>query len=668
MITGSKLRAPDGFGELVKDTTYHFLVSDSSVNRVRLVFFDNVGTRADLITLTRLEFEAALEAGDLIEVSGVEFYPDWLELTNGVDISQLERMRVKPKEGYDAKVNRRFLAISELVVRATEILASEDPESIINAHAKNQTPQQNAKRLRFWFFSYMVFGQNKWALMPRLHKIGSWDRTGKTQEKLGRPSRAGRKAGFPVTPEMKEKILTGFVRLKGVEKTEQTIYGSVLTKFFRCRVRINLQGAKEFYHPKGDPFPSFHQFKYWVRKQTDPTSLARDLKGPSKARAESGSAGSFAAKLSNLNQLVEFDGFYPSAKLSGLTEGSALDAFCVVRAVCALSGAVVGVGFSDGRENMEAYRMALFSMAIDKVKFGELFGAEVKIGEWTSVGVANNIVFDRGPAAGMDCQEAIDWLTRLELTPTHSGQSKATVESSHPRDKKNNDQATHFHSALNFVEMSRLQIYRTINDNHTSNAASRMTEEMWLAGFTPTPANIWRYLDDRGRNSGIGMPFDQAVRLFLTPHPATIRRDAVYFYGRKYNAKTLIDTRIYDRVARKGQVPVTAYAITMCVRHIWVEVDGVIHELSFVHSAGVKPNSSDISLYDLKEINEARLQSSALLRAEQVPIEQELMSRFEVDTGKAWDSGRRKLGRAAKDASAQRDIADYRRLMGKKHD
>jgi hypothetical protein len=40
----------------------------------------------------------------------------------------------------DAKVNSRFLAISELVARAPEILASDDPEATLNAHAKSDAP------------------------------------------------------------------------------------------------------------------------------------------------------------------------------------------------------------------------------------------------------------------------------------------------------------------------------------------------------------------------------------------------------------------------------------------------------------------------------------------------------------------------------------------------
>ncbi|KMT56571.1 hypothetical protein [Pseudomonas fildesensis] len=662
MMTGSRLSAPEGCGELVNGVAYHFLISDGGSNRVRLVEFDERGTRATLVTMSRLRFEAALEAGELVEMD-VQAHPPWLDEAAGIENSWRESRRVNPKERYEDKVNRRLLAIAELVPRSAEILASDNPEAIINAHAKNYEPKQHPGRLRLWFFSYLVFGKSKWALLPSLHRIGTWDRSNKIVKKLGRPPRFGKNSGFPITPEMKEKILKGFLEFKRAHKTQDDIYGAALRKTFGCQVREGMRG-REFFHPEGKSFPSPFQFWDWVKKQTDPASLARDLKGPSSARARSGDKGSFSAQLCNLNQLVEYDGFYPSEKISGIIEGAALDAFCVVRAVCVVSGAIVGIGFAKGRESMEAYRMALFSAAVDKVKYCELFGVTITPDQWPSVGLSSRLVFDRGPAAHMEAEEAIEWLSRLELTPVHSGQSKATVESSHPRDKQTNDQASYIHSGLNLVEMARREVRRTIKDNETSDAKSHMTEEMWLQEFAPTPLNVWKYLDERGRNSGSLMPFEQAVREFLIPLPATIRNDGVYFYGRKYNSRSLIDTGVFDRIARNGVIRVKAYSITMCVRHIWIEIEGELFELSFVYTASTKPGSADISLEDLQVINEARLRAQAIRRHEKVAIEQQHKTTFEEETGKDWDAGVKKLGRPSKDSIAQRDLEDQKRLMG----
>lgn len=104
----------------------------------------------------------------------------------------------------------------------------------------------------------------------------------------------------------------------------------------------------------------------------------------------------------------------------------------------------------------------------------------------------------------------------------------------------------------------------------------------------------------------------------------------------------------------------------MCVRHIWIELDGELHELSMVLSAGVEPDSSDITLDDLALINEARLQAQSLLRVQKMAVPEELDQRFQQDTGQLRHSGTRKLGRPKKDAASKRDEEDFKAVMGGK--
>ncbi|BAP42472.1 transposase, TnsB-related protein [Pseudomonas sp. StFLB209] len=664
MMAGSRLTAPEGCGELVKGHDYYFLISDESCNRVRMVEFDEKGSSAKLLTMTRIRFEAALEDGEIVEI-GSHDYPPWLEDSAGVETKWRESRRVSAKRSYEEMVDQRLMYIAELIPKRAEILASEDPELIINAHARATKKTQNTVRIRLWFFTYLVFGQTKWALMPRYEPCGKSPRKEENCKKMGRPSGKGKNHGYPVTSDMKVKILDGFLKHKRVDKTKDDIYGDSLRKTFGCRIREGSTG-KEFYHPTGDPFPSFTQFWNWVKKQTQPAALAIEMKGPSAARAKSGDIGTFAQMIGNLNQQLEFDGYYPSEKISGIIEGAPLDSFCVVRVACKLSGAIAALGFARGRESLEAYRMALFCLAIGKVKFCELFGISIELEEWPCEGLSSQMIFDRGPAVHMNVSDAKDWLARLEITPTHSGQSKATVESSHPRDKQLNDEAAYVHSGLNLVEMARREIRRAIKDNENSDASDRMDEDMWLAGFSPTPLNVWKYHDALGRNHGIRMPFDQAVRAFLTPMTTVIKQRGVYFLGRKYNSKELTNTGIFDRVGSGRSIKVEAYSMTMCVRHIWIEVEGKLYELNFVLSASTRVGSEDISLEDLQFINQSRLLAQAKRRNEKVAIDQHHYQEFEKDTGKSWHAGVRKLGRPKKSAETQRDLDDQRRLVGDK--
>jgi hypothetical protein len=677
MITGSKLSAPEGFRGLPKDVGYYFLASDGRANRARLVLFDEKGSSAQLITLSRPEFEYALINGDLIE-GDAESTPPWLQSISGISVVHLEQRRVRPKESYDVKVNKRYLAIAELVVRAEEILASDNPEAIINAHAKDQTPVQNAGRLRVWFFTYLVFGRTKWSLMPNLSSIGKGTREQSVNGKvLGRPPKGGRNVAFPATTEMKSSILEGFIKYNDKSKTDSDIYGKILVRQFGCLTRKTSTGDVQFYHPEGKPFPTWGQYHYWLGIVISGSSYRKARKGPSGARAKAGFVGSFSDALINVNQLVEFDGYNPKDKISGVLEGAAVDAGCIVRGVCPLSGAVVALGFSENKENMEAYRMALFCTAVGGVKYASLFGLTISEEEWPAIGLPQNVVFDRGPGSTMDVpvrsaatprDEVMSWLSRIELTPTHSGQSKASVESSHPRTKSNNDQPTHFHSSLNFVELCKRHILQVIYENKMSSASDRMIEEMKSIGFKPSPTNIFSYYDGVGRNSATKVAFEYAVREFLTPHPALIKRGGVFFYGRKYNSSKLVETGVFDRIANSGQIRVTAYVMVMCVRHIWVEIEGVLYELDFVRPASVHPDSVDISLSDLRTLDANLISSRTHQRDEQAALIQERNSRFTQATGKSWDSGVRKPGRPAKGGAAERDDADYKRLTGKGHD
>lgn len=667
MMTGAQLIAPEGFGELCKGVTYYFLVNDPSHNRARLIEFI-IGKEPVpiVITFTSTQFEEALELGLLQETGVVDKYPPWLKLIEGVTISHLEECRVSTKESYDEKVNRRLLAIADLVRIAQEILTSDEPNAVINAYAKAASPRQNAARLRLWFYSYVTFGRNKWALMPRTHCIGRWDRAGPNRKvRLGRPSPMGKKAGYPCNTEMQEKIRSGYVQYTSPKHTWNRMRREILTNEFGC-ISIEQEEDYIFRHPEGLPFPSLSQIQYWVRKFFNVRKREVAQKGANKARARAGDKGSFSEKLINVNQKCEYDGYYITEKLSGITEGSVVDSFCVVRAVCGVSGAIVGIGFSEGKENMESYRMCLFSMALNKVKFCELFGVEISPEQWPCEGLTGSVIFDRGPGANYDVEPQVHWLGELELTPVFSGQSKSTVESSHPRDKNDLEQPVIVQSKLNFVTMARREIRQVLEDNLGSDASRRMEEALILAGVKPTPIGVWNYWSRRGRDSSIGMQFDAAVRTFLSQHPATIKQDAVHFYGRKYRSAELEATGVFDRVAKRAVINTTVYALTMCVRHVWIDLNGMLYQLDMVRTLRTLKGESDISLRDLREIDRLRRAEIAKISEQRAALQQFQRDAFKHETGEDWQAVQIIRGRPSKkSAASKRDKSDFDRSRGK---
>ncbi|MNJ55993.1 hypothetical protein D3C77_515190 [compost metagenome] len=144
-----------------------------------------------------------------------------------------------------------------------------------------------------------------------------------------------------------------------------------------------------------------------------------------------------------------------------------------------------------------------------------------------------------------------------------------------------------------------------------------------------------------------------------------IRKDAVYFYGRKYRSPALVETSVFDRVARKGVINIKAFSLTMCVRHIWLELDGTLFELDFIRTQRTVDGDIDMSLRDLQELDALRRQAQTARRNEFPAVHRFHEDRFRQETGENWDSGVRKLGRPSKTGSVQRDTADYDRFRGK---
>jgi hypothetical protein len=213
--------------------------------------------------------------------------------------------------------------------------------------------------------------------------------------------------------------------------------------------------------------------------------------------------------------------------------------------------------------------------------------------------------------------------------------------------------------------MSRQEILQAIEDNRSSDASHRMDDDMYRAGIKPTPLGIFNYYDVIGRNSCISMEFDTAVRSFLKTCPACVRRDAVYLYGRKYRSPELEASGIFDLAARNGVINVSVFVLTMCVRHIWVEFNGVLYELEFVRPASAHSGMADISLRDLQEIDQLRRNANADHREEKSAIQQFYGQKIKSLTGKERDAGERKLGRPPKNGAAERDTADFKRFHGK---
>src|SRR5690606_22806309 len=118
-----------------------------------------------------------------------------------------------------------------------------------------------------------------------------------------------------------------------------------------------------------------------------------------------------------------------------------------------------------------------------------------------------------------------------------------------------------------------------IKENDSADASGRMTPEMIQHQVSITPLGIWNFLDARARNDGELITFEDAVRRFLIKTSVTVSRDGVYLRSQRYSSEALHKSKTLERSSNLGRHTIPAYIYPMCVRYIWVEVDGKLIEV-----------------------------------------------------------------------------------------
>jgi hypothetical protein len=254
------------------------------------------------------------------------------------------------------------------------------------------------------------------------------------------------------------------------------------------------------------------------------------------------------------------------------------------------------------------------------------------------------------------------------MTPGYAGQSKATVESSHPREDKLEGEPHYLASNLTPVELAKREILALIEYNHTADMSARMPMSRETASLLPTPHELWTHYAGRLRNSGLPMSIHNAVRTFLTPVPMTVRKDGVYLDDRRYTSEDLRACGLLNRVARspRGDTPIDGYIIDLCIRHVWVEVDHEIMQLDAQLPIRDDNELLYISIAELAEWTSERARVGSMLRIHKLAARAESEQQFETETGKTWDSGTRKPGRAKRTATVRQEAREANQHTSKR--
>jgi hypothetical protein len=678
MHIGVQLIAPDGFEQLQKGHTYHLLRSDGFTERVILMEFVQRPTKSTkqatrvrnwtplplpvLVCLRRSRFEAALLSQSIVKAPRQAFMPPWLEGLEQKDLRSIERQRRSTKRAHSDRIDAILRHLMPLVAHADEVLCSPDPDRLINRHARDCKPAQNGTRMRVWFYAYILFGRNRWVLHYPVHRIGRWDRMAKPERKFGRPSLTqGSAFGYGTNDQdMIDKILRGYRRFAKPGLRMSAIYRESMRKIFGCQSDKGAHGRYSFMHPDGLPFPSCNQFVYRVLQHYTRQEVQTTMYGESRARNRlRPSIGRFSESAGNLMERVEEDAYWLEEVSKGMEPGTHMPGLCVARARCIASGMIVGIGFAFGGETANAYRMMKFCMAIGKVKFCSLFNVVIEPDDWPSVGLPAHEIADRGAGSTESAQASVQAARPLirEMSPTWMGQSKASIESSHPRHIQLDGQPTFVETRLTIPQLAAREVRMTVAANDSMDASSRVNSRFLEELDRPTPLRLWNYLESRGRTAAARITFDEAVRSFLTQVAVTVAADGVCYQGQRFDSEALRATDLLDRVSTTQTVRVEAYVLDVCVRHLWVEVGDALVEVDAQLSIRDGTEQLWLSVVELEQVDRLRRRGKAALREHRQAVLSAAEAKDEEATGMSINAGHRRAGRPKRRTSASREAA-----------
>lgn len=640
--------APNGYEQLVANEPYHFLRNHGETRRVFLVHFEGYAMappKATLFSIDRGKFEIGLNEELLVRVESENTLPPWLQPLEGIDFTLIDMERPKAKQSHQSRVEERLLRIGPILRNIEQIYRANDPTLEIHRYAREC--DQNESRFRLWLLTYLAFGQNEWTLLPAFHRIGHWDRFAIPGKKYGKTSLAdGKHHGFGATRSMIEDMVKGYERFHGVGVTMREIFRQTLRKVFGCVDHQLANRRKVFIHSQGLAFPTYWQFVYWIEIEIGIEDIRRNLYGAVRYRSKHApSQGKFSRAVSNLLQRIEADGYYTKELPRGYVEGTTLPPLCVVIGRDVLSGKKVGIGFSFGNERNTAYRMMLFSMAVPKVFFCSLFGIEITEEKWTGEGLPILYAVDRGPGAKRDLIAEFEHQFPIkDMAPSWNGQSKATVESSHPRNTHAEGLPTYIKSSLFPVQLAVKEIFRLLKYNDTADMSDRLEHDPNLALCLPSANEIWDHYERRMRTDAQPMSLADAVRTFLSPVNIKVDEHGAWFDDLRYDSDVFLASEMRRRVVGKPTIYVQGYALDMCVRHIWIEVEGRLMLLTAQQQIREDDELTCISIAELVQWKEARAIAKSAFREHQEASAAGFEQRFEETTGQPWMSGKRQAG------------------------
>lgn len=674
MSIGRQYIAPQGLGSLASGTTYYLLSNRPEMDGITFAWFSRPKSewRVHLIRLSRDYVETALKDGSLVESATQTTSPPWLADVEGISLDGLEDERINPVKTHREHATARLNAITPFLTEDfdREFDGAKRPEKCISKRIELEWPSNrkaesshgnanstgarvgkrpNAARAMLWYCTYRLFGRELESLRPSFSGIGKWSREGRPEggKPLGRPNkREGLRHGHSAIP-LASRIQNAYVRFADIGKPMTKIYDKALRKEFGCSVERLSNGQKRFFHPQGLSFPSYQQFRYWVLKKFGLEAVQRKRWGEARYRSRlAAQAGSFSQDSANYLETAEADVYFIEELPRQIGTDEPGSPLLVCRLADMVTGLIFGVGFSSGGEKAEAYALAKFCAAVPRALIGRMFGLPLTEDDWPGRGHPLRGIYDRGAGASPKGDGAGKPATPLkELAPSWSGQSKATVEASHPRNTNLEGEPTYTVSVLNVFQMAAREILRTPAENHRKDATGRLTPQMLADGVAANPFAITNYLIDRMRTSANQMSEQTAIRKYLRPVEFQYKEDGLWLGMLKFSSSHLHNIGLPTRAPKGQHIVIKGYIHPYSLYVAWVEIGGRLAEVEPLLRIRDDREQLQISLTDLLRLGELKRDAAARQREHGPAAMAEYNEAYFKQFGKDPDDVKRVRGR-----------------------
>jgi hypothetical protein len=676
MHIGCQFRAPQGWGSLVPDATYYLFCNRPDLGSITLAWFTQAKTdwRVYLIRLPREDVEAALHDKRLIVAPEQATLPPWLEAIEGMSLDGLEDGRVNPVHTYREHATSRLRAITPFLTddfdrafdgaprpdkffkrRLKEIwlpkgeTAPEPQYAEPTEPVASVGPKPNALRALLWYCSFRLFGRELDALLPAFAGIGRWSRAEWVGDgtRLGRPKKhTGAGQGHSAVG-LATRIQDAYARFGDVGVTMVAIRRRALREEFGCMEETLANGHKRTYHPDGLPFPSYQSFRYWALKAFGLEAVQKKRWGEARFRTrQAARVGSFSQDSANYLETGEADVYHIPELPRQLLSTDPAPPLLVCRLADMVTANIFGVGFSAGGEKAEAYALAKFCAVVPRKLMGRLFGIPLTEEDWPGRGHPSRGIYDRGAGSSPKADGVGQAASPIkELAPSWSGQSKGTVESSHPRNVSLDGEPTYTVSKLNVFQMAAREMLRTPAENHRKDAVGRLTPQMLLDGVAGNPAAITKYLVEKLRTSAIPMSTEVAIRKYLRPVEFVQKPDGLWLEVLQFSHAHLHAHGLPARVPTGHPTIIKGYVYPYSLYLAWVEIGGRLYEVEPLLRIREDREQLRITLADLHRLAELRREAAALQREHGAAAMSEFDALFIELFGERPDAVDRKRGK-----------------------